>query len=1506
MSHLPPAPENVRLASYVHTNEQHTFSNAPTLAPSRHSGSEDEKAPQSHTIDIEKAAHGQEYNGDAGKGYYGEENVAPVDVEKAKAQFADLQRSLSRQSSLHRARTRQSGTSQADLEKQEDEDQFNLAEYIRGGHNARDEQGFSHKEVGVVWDHLRVIGGGGLKIHVRTFPNAIMEQFIMPVFSLLKVFGLDLMSPKPRDLLHDFSGYLKPGEMCLVLARPGGGASTFLKTITNNRESYLGVEGDVLYQGVTPKEMKARYAGEVIYSMEDDIHLPTLTVQQTLELALKMKTPGKLIEGVTQKQFREEMLDTLLKMLNISHTKRTLVGNEYVRGVSGGERKRVSIAEAFCGQGCVISWDNSTRGLDASTALDYAKSIRIITDIMKMTTFVSLYQAGEGIYDQFDKVLVIDNGRQVYFGPAKEARAYMIGLGFADKPRQTTADYLTGCTDPNEREYQPGKSADNVPSTPEALEEAYWKSEIFQRMEAERKALTQEMTANQKQQEDFRQAVEESKRKGVGKKSPYVVSFGSQVLALFQRQLQLQAQDKLTIYTGFFTSIAIAFITGSVFYQLPQTASGAFTRGGVLFIAMLFNALNAFSELPAQMGGRNIMYKQVGYRFYRPGALAVAQTLADLPINALKILLFGIIVYFMSGLASTAGAFFTFYLFVFSSYLVMSAFFRVLGTGTQTYDVAARLASVLISLMVIYAGYMIPVNTMKRWLFWIYYLNPLSYGFESLMINEFKRLNLACDAAFTVPSNRAGFTGFGNTVTDTTQTCTLQGSQPGQNNVPGMRYLEVAFDYRHGHQWRNFGILVGFFLFFSILQIICMEYIARAAANIKAIVVFAKENKDTKVRNERLQERKAALAAGKINQDLAGLVESRRPFTWENLCYTVPVPGGQRQLLKDVFGYVKPGTLTALMGASGAGKTTLLDVLAARKTTGVIGGDIKINGRAPDVTFQKGTAYVEQQDVHEWTTTVREAMRYSAYLRQPAHVPKAEKDDYVEEILELLELQDLADAMIGFPGYGLSVEARKRLTIGVELASKPQLLLFLDEPTSGLDGQSAFNIVRFLRKLAAAGQAILCTIHQPNAVLFENFDRLLLLQRGGECVYFGGVGKDSNVLVDYLERNGAPVPHDANPAEFMLEAIGAGSRKRMGGGDWHEKWLNSPEFSTVKEEITELNAVAMQQPDEKTPDQLRAYSTSFWFQFKTILKRDTIKMWRDADYQYTRLFSHMAIALVTSLTFLQLGNNARDLQYRVFAIFIVTVLPAIIIAQIEPHYIMARMVFNREASSKMYSTTVFATSQIISEMPYSVLCAAAFYLLWYFPIWGTSQSTNRQGYQFAMVLITEVFSVTLGQAVAALSPSIFIAALFNPFLLVIFSLLCGVTIPGPQLNVFYNKFLYNVNPFRFLVSGMIAKALHGVEIRCDDNETYQFTTPAGQTCGEYAGAFTAAQGAYLVDPNATGTCNYCQYASGDTFMAGVGVNYATAGRDIGIYCAYILSNIFIILVAAKFLTYAKR
>jgi ABC-type multidrug transport system ATPase subunit len=230
------------------------------------------------------------------------------------------------------------------------------------------------------------------------------------------------------------------------------------------------------------------------------------------------------------------------------------------------------------------------------------------------------------------------------------------------------------------------------------------------------------------------------------------------------------------------------------------------------------------------------------------------------------------------------------------------------------------------------------------------------------------------------------------------------------------------------------------------------------------------------------------------------------------------------------------------MGASGAGKTTLLDVLASRKNIGVITGDVLVDGIKPGTAFQRGTSYAEQLDIHESTQTVREALRFSANLRQPFEVPQSEKYAYVEEVLSLLEMEDMADAIIGDPESGLAVEQRKRVTIGVELAAKPELLLFLDEPTSGLDSQSAFNIVRFLKKLAGAGQAILCTIHQPNAALFENFDRLLLLQRGGQTVYFGDIGKDACVLIDYLRRHGAECPPDANPAEYMLVSSFLSSR----------------------------------------------------------------------------------------------------------------------------------------------------------------------------------------------------------------------------------------------------------------------------------------------------------------------------------------------------------------------------
>jgi ATP-binding cassette, subfamily G (WHITE), member 2, SNQ2 len=337
-------------------------------------------------------------------------------------------------------------------------------------------------------------------------------------------------------------------------------------------------------------------------------------------------------------------------------------------------------------------------------------------------------------------------------------------------------------------------------------------------------------------------------------------------------------------------------------------------------------------------------------------------------------------------------------------------------------------------------------------------------------------------------------------------------------------------------------------------------------------------------------------------------------FSWQHLQYTVPVGSNHRRLLDDVSGYVAPGKLTALMGESGAGKTTLLNVLAQRVGTGVVGGDRFVNGQTLPADFQAQTGYCQQMDVHVPNATVREALLFSAKMRQPASVPLAEKEAYVDTCLRMCGLESYADAIIG----SLGIEHRKRTTIGVELAAKPKLLLFLDEPTSGLDSQSAWAIVSFLRSLANNGQAILCTIHQPSAELFQVFDRLLLLRKGGQTVYFGDIGYKAGTLINYFERNGSrPCAPDDNPAEFMLDVIGAGATQTS-EKDWHNVWKQSNEATEVQKEITVIHENGRNRPAVKT-SRHSVFAAAWGSQVIELVKRGTLNSWRNPTYLVAKL-----------------------------------------------------------------------------------------------------------------------------------------------------------------------------------------------------------------------------------------------------------------------------------------------
>ena len=1426
----------------------------------------------------------------------GEKSGHRVNLERAETEFAELCKELSHAShasqKLAKIQSWQSkGGATADVEKADECDSsiepFDLESTLRGTKAEEEAAGIKAKRIGVYWDGLTVSGNGGLKNYVKTFPMAFVSFF--NVYETAKNMMGWGQKGRQFDILKNFRGVTKPGEMVLVLGRPGSGCTTFLRAISNQRFGYTRINGDVLYGPFDSKTFAKMYRGEAVYNDEDDIHQPTLTVGQTLEFALETKVPGKRPRGLSRHDFKERVIKLLLQMFSIEHTRNTIVGNPFVQGISGGERKRVSIAEMMVTSATVCSWDNSTRGLDASTALDFMKSLRILTDIYRVSTFVSLYQASENIYQLFDKVMVINEGRQVFFGPAKEARAYFEGLGFLEKPRQTTPDYLTGCTDPFERDFANGRSSNDVPSTPDQLVAAFDKSKFSNQLSTEMSEYYQQMQREKEVYDDFRTAIKDSKRH-TSEKSVYSIPFYLQVWALVKRQFLLKWQDKSSLVVSWVTAIITAIMVGTVWLDLPVTSAGAFTRGGVLYIALFFNASQAFSELISTMTGRPIVNKHRAYTFHHPSALWIAQLIVDLAFSTVQIMVFSIMVYFMCHLVREAGAFFIFYLMIVSCYLAISLFFRTVGCVCPDFDVAIRLVTMIVVLFMLTSGYFIQWQSEQVWLRWIFYINSIGLGFSALMINEFRHLDLHCTAESLIPSG-PGYNDINH------QVCTLSGSTAGSDYVSGTRYIETAFTYNPSDLWRYWGIIVVLIVAFLIANAFLGEYIKWGAGG-RTVTYFVKENKERKALNEALRQKREHRRKTDDETGAGLKTASKAVLTCEAINYDVPVPSGQLRLLKDIHGYVKPGTLTALMGASGAGKTTLLDVLASRKNMGVITGDKLVDGKPPGLAFQRSTSYAEQLDVHEPAQTVREALRFSADLRQPFDIPQEEKYAYVEEVISLLEMEDIADAIIGEPESGLAVEQRKRVTIGVELAAKPELLLFLDEPTSGLDSQSAFNIVRFLRKLATTGQAILCTIHQPNSALFESFDRLLLLQRGGQCVYFGDIGKDAHVLLGYFRRHGADCPTNSNPAEWMLDAIGAGQTPRLGSRDWADVWNDSEEFEDTKCEIVRIKEQRLKEVSDAPPVQQKEYATTMLHQIRIVQRRTHLSFWRSPNYGFTRFFNHVIVALLTGLMFLQLDDSRASLQYRVFVIFQVTLLPAVILAQVEPKYQISRMIAYREQTAKAYKEFPFALAQVLAECPYSILCAVGFFLPLYY-ITGFQNATSRAGYQFFMILIIEFFTVTLGQVIAAVTPSPFFASLLNPTIFIVFALFCGVTVPRPQIPGFWRAWLYQLNPLTRLIGGMLVTELHELPVRCTEGELNRFTSPPGRTCGEYMADFFAAGGPGYIFDNSTGDCSYCAYSVGDQLFEPLGYSFSHRWRDLGILAAFIGSNMILLFIAAS-------
>lgn len=706
------------------------------------------------------------------------------------------------------------------------------------------------------------------------------------------------------------------------------------------------------------------------------------------------------------------------------------------------------------------------------------------------------------------------------------------------------------------------------------------------------------------------------------------MSFPRQVTACVKREFWLLWGDKTTLYTKVFIIISNGLIVGSLFYGQPENTEGAFSRGGALFFSILFLGWLQLTELMKAVSGRAVVARHKDYAYYRPSAVSIARVVADLPVIFVQVVLFGIIMYFMTNLTVTASRFFIYLLFVYVTTIMLTALYRLFASVSPEIDTAVRFSGIALNLLVIYTGYVIPKTQLLSkyiWFGWMYWINPIAYSFEAVLSNEFAGRTMQCAPEQLVPQ--------GSGIDPAYQGCPIAGAQIGSTEVSGSAYIGTQYNYSRSHLWRNFGVVIAFTVLYILLAVIATELFDFSAGGGGALAFKKSKRAKNQVKEAApADEEKAGIAedsssstkkeagmgesgdSDKENEALEQITKSESIFTWRDVEYTVPYLGGEKKLLNKVNGYAKPGVMVALMGASGAGKTTLLNTLAQRQSMGVVSGEMFVDGRELDGAFQRNTGFCLQGDLHDGTATIREALEFSAILRQDASVPRSEKIAYVDKIIDLLELNDLQDAIIS----SLGVEQRKRLTIGVELAAKPSLLLFLDEPTSGLDSQSAYSIVRFLKKLAHAGQAIVCTIHQPSSVLIQQFDMILALNPGGNTFYFGPVGENGKDVIKYFSERGVDCPPSKNVAEFILETAARPVQGKDGKKiNWNQEWRNSQQAKDVIQEIEGLKlSRSKTQPEGKRKEQEKEYAAPVGVQCTELLKRTFKQYWRDPSYLY--------------------------------------------------------------------------------------------------------------------------------------------------------------------------------------------------------------------------------------------------------------------------------------------------
>ncbi|XP_041005142.1 ABC transporter G family member 32 isoform X2 [Juglans microcarpa x Juglans regia] len=1255
------------------------------------------------------------------------------------------------------------------------------------------------------------------KIEVR-FQNLTVESFVhvgsralptIPNFvfnmceELLRQLRIYRRKRSKLTILDDISGIIRPSRLTLLLGPPSSGKTTLLLALAGRLGTHLKMSGRITYNGHSLNEFVPQRTSA--YVSQQDWHVAEMTVKETLELAGRCQGVGFKYDMLVELARREKLagikpdedldifmkslalggkdtslvVEYIMKILGLDICADTLVGDEMLKGISGGQKKRLTTGELLVGPARVLYMDEISTGLDSSTTYQIIKYLKHSTCALDATTVISLLQPAPETYELFDDVILLCEGQIVYQGPRDAALEFFAFMGFGCPERKNVADFLQEVTSEKDQEQYW-----SVLDRPHRYIPAGKFAEAFRSYRAG-KNLSDALRVPFDKRYNHPAALA-TYRYGVKRRELLKTSF-------YWQRLIMKRNSFIYVFK-FIQLFFVALITMSVFFRTTMHHNTIDDGGlylGALYFSMVIILFNGFTEVSMLVAKLPVLYKHRDLHFYPSWVYTLPSWILSIPTSLIESGFWVAVTYYVIGYDPSILRFFRQFLLYFFLHQMSIALFRLMGSLGRNMIVANTFGSFAMLVVMALGGFIISRDDIPKWWIWGFWISPLMYAQNAASDNEFLGHSWDKSAGKNLSSPL------------------------GEALLRARALFPETYWY-----WIGVGAMIGYTVLFNALFTFFLAYLNPLG---RQQAVVSKEELQ-----ERERRRKGETAVVELRHYLQhsgslsgkhlkqkGMVLPFQPLsmTFSNINYYVDVPlelkqqgivEDRLQLLVDVTGAFRPGILTALVGVSGAGKTTLMDVLAGRKTGGVIEGNIQISGYPKrQETFARISGYCEQTDIHSPCLTVLESLLFSAWLRLPSDIDLETQRAFVEEVMELVELTPLSGALIGLPGVdGLSTEQRKRLTIAVELVANPSVV-FMDEPTSGLDARAAAIVMRTVRNIVNTGRTIVCTIHQPSIDIFESFDELLFMKRGGQLIYAGPLGPKSQELIKYFEavEGVEKIRSGYNPATWMLEVTSPTEENRI-GVDFAEIYRNSNLFQLNRELVESLSKPSSTAKELNFPTK---YSQSFFHQFLACLWKQNLSYWRNPQYTAVRCFYTVIISLMLGTICWRFGakrDSQQDLFNAMGSMYVAILFVGITNATaVQPVVSIERFVSYRERAAGLYSALPFAFAQVAIEFPYvfsqSIIYCTIFYSMASFE-WTPLKFIL---YLFFMYF-TMLYFTFYGMMATAVTPNHNVAAVISAPFYMLWNLFSGFMIPHKRIPVWW-RWYYWANPVAWSLYGLV-------------------------------------------------------------------------------------------------------